>query len=135
MKRIYLLLTLGIVFSLVLSTGCKTTEAGDDCTFNITGSWRISFGFGSSTTFEQTANFSGTATSGTTSGFSSWSDMPGTYTVTNCTNVMFTFPRSNGDLWTFNGTSSSATAMSGTFTWYDSGLDMTNTGNWTATRL
>lgn len=135
MKKFFLLMLLFLGVTLIFSPGCKTTEEGDDCTFNITGSWRLSFGFGSSSTFEQTANFSGSQTSGTTSGFSSWSDMSGTYTVSNCTTVMFTFPRSNGDLWTFNGTSSSASAMSGTFTWYDSGLDMTSSGNWTATRL
>jgi len=130
-KVFFFVLTVALI-GLLFQTGCKT---GEECTFAITGNWQVTF---VPTTFpvalSDTVTFSGTTASGTATGFSSQVDMPGTYTVTSCTTVMFTYPDSSGDLFTFNGTSPSDTYMSGTFTvaWGGGGGD---TGTWTANKL
>jgi hypothetical protein len=132
-QKVYILAVTVALIGLLMQTGCKT---GEDCTFDITGSWQISFVMtGLPLTLSDIATFSGTAISGTTTGFSSFADLTGTYTVSNCSTVMFTFPESNADLWTFNGTAPSDNYMSGTLTWFDDSSASTDTGTWTATRL
>jgi hypothetical protein len=131
-KVMTLVLIMGLI-GLLYQSGCKT---GEDCTFDITGSWQLSFVItGVPLTFADVVTFSGAAASGTATGFSSWVDMVGNYTVSNCTTVMFTYPDSSNDVWTFNGSSSSDTTMTGTLTRFDDSAGTTDTGTWTANKL
>jgi len=131
-KVLFLVLTVALI-GLLFQTGCST---GEECTFNITGTWQLSFVMtGIPLTFADVVTFSGATASGTATGFTSWVDMVGSYTVTGCTTVTFTYPDSSADVWTFTGSSSSDTFMSGTLTFYDDSAGTTDTGTWTASKL
>lgn len=126
MKKIYLLLALGIVVSLILSPGCKTSEESSG--IDITGTWtHVNVHTPTGNDYTKTVTFSGSASSGVVTGTPS--NGSGTYSVSGSTIVFSITWASNGNTSNYNGTVTSANSMNGNFT--ESGGSY---GTWTSSR-
>ena len=117
MKKIQLLLAVGIIFSLVFIPGCKTGEDSDS--FDIRGFWST-FDVSCPTcyfpTWFGTLNFSGSETGGSVefilfAGTSAETAISGSWSVSGSA---VTFQFSPSGIWSFNGTIASNNSMSGT---------------------
>lgn len=131
MKRFYYLLAIGIVFSLILSPGCKTAE--DSTGIDIRGLWDFDISCPGCyfTTIFADVTLSGSTTGGSTTfvaypGTIAEFSAVGSWTLSGST---FTLQVTiAGDIWQFNGIAASASSMSGSAT-----LNITN-ATWTATK-
>lgn len=123
------------LLGLLFHPACKT---GDDCDFNIVGTWEITLTIsGGPSPWIEILTFSGTTTSGTVSGWQYEPGQTGTYTVTDCNTVRFVFEYNGIYGYTyvpFDGTGTGNT-MNGTCSYYDDDLGSTYPGSFTGTKL
>jgi hypothetical protein len=131
MKKTHVLFALVIVFSLVFSPGCKTSD--EDSGFDIRGLWNnfdVSCPDCYFSTWFGTLNFTGSETGGSVTfvlfaGTSAETTISGSWTVSGSA---VTFQFSPSGIWSFNGTIANNNSMSGTANL--EGLS----GTWTASR-
>jgi hypothetical protein len=136
MRSKLLVLVVALAFvGLLFHSSCKTEE---ECTFNILGTWNISITIPSwSFSWSESLTFSGSATSGTVTGWQYEAGHTGTYTVSNCNTVMFVFEYYGWWGYTyvpFNGTGTNNT-MNGTMSYYDDDYGSTYNGTWSGVKM
>jgi hypothetical protein len=125
-KKIYLLLALGIVVSLILSPGCKTSEESSG--IDITGTWtQVNVHTPTGNDYTKTVTYSGTPTSGIVT--VTPNNGTGTYTVNGSVIIFSVTWGTTGSTANYNGTIASTNSMNGNFT--ESGGSH---GTWTSTR-
>jgi hypothetical protein len=122
-----------ILFIVLFQSSCST---GENCDFDITGTWQITITVAGTVVW--TFTFTGSATEGSVTGFSYPDPVVGTYSVSNCTSLTFIFDYFISGyqvLWTFNGVLTSETTMNGSLTIYVAAGPDTHFGTWTAIKL
>jgi hypothetical protein len=131
MKKIYLLLAMGIILSLILSPGCKTGEESSG--LDIRGLWNFDISCPGCyfTTIYGDLTLAGSITGGTATfviypGSIAEDTVTGTWTISGSSvTIQFTVSSS---IWQFGGIASSASSMAGT------GNVGTQSATWTATK-